>query len=88
MLGRPEPPPDEGLLLMPCRAVHMLGMGYRLDVALLGRDGVVLAVYPGLKPGSRTRYHPEAWAALELRDGTLARTGVAPGDRLEWEAAR
>ncbi len=86
MLGRPEPEPEEGLLLLSCRAVHMVGMGYPLDVVFLGRDGTVLATYPALRPGSRTGYHGDAWAALELRRGTLARAGVTLGDRLEWEA--
>lgn len=85
MLGRPAPGPEEGLLLLPCRAVHMMGMRYALDVAFLDREGRVVAAYPDLAPGGRTRYHREAWAALELAPGTLARTGTRVGHRLEWQ---
>lgn len=85
MLGRPAPGPDEGLLLLPCRAVHMMGMRYALDVAFLDREGRVVAAYPDLAPGGRTKYHREAWAALELAPGTLARTGTRVGHRLEWQ---
>ena len=85
MLGRPAPGPDEGLLLLPCRAVHMMGMRYALDVAFLDREGRVVAAYPDLAPGGRTKYHREARAALELAPGTLARTGTRVGHRLEWQ---
>lgn len=85
MLGRPAPGPEEGLLLLPCRAVHMMGMRYPIDVAFLDRKGQVVAAYPDLAPGGRTKYHREAWAALELAPGTLARTGTRVGHRLEWQ---
>jgi uncharacterized membrane protein (UPF0127 family) len=85
MLGRPAPQPEEGMLLIPCRAVHMWGMQYALDVAFLDREGHVVAAYPGLPPGGRTRHHREARAALELAPGTLARTGTRVGHQLEWQ---
>ena len=87
MLGRPEPGPGEGLMLTPCRAVHMFGMRYPLDVAFLDRDGIVVATYPGLVPGAGTFWHRTARHALELATGTLAATGTVVGDRLSWSAA-
>ena len=72
----------EGLLLEPCRAVHMFGMRYPIDVAFLAPDGAVVALYPALAPGARTRYHREARSALELPAGTLAASGTVPGDRI------
>jgi uncharacterized membrane protein (UPF0127 family) len=84
LLGRDRLGNGEGLLLEPCRAVHMLGMRFALDVLFVNRDGAVVAVYPGLAPGARTRYHRDARAALELPTGTLAATGTVPGDRLTY----
>ena len=72
----------EGLLLDPCRAVHMFGMQFPIDVAFLTRDGLVVAVYPSLAPGARTQYHRAARSALELPAGTLEATGTVPGDRI------
>jgi len=80
LLGRPDLPAGEGLLLRPCRAVHMLGMTFPLDVAFLDSDGVVVALYRRLGPGARTRWHRHALAALELPAGTLAATGTVEGD--------
>lgn len=82
LLGKPPLVRGEGLLLAPCRAVHMLGMQYSLDVAFLSRDGEVVAAYPGLAPGARTRYHRQAATALELPTGTLGETETREGDRL------
>ena len=84
LLGRPPLAEGEGLLLVPCRAVHMLGMRYPIDVAFLDREGLVVAVHPSLEPGARTGWHRGAEVALEVPAGTLGRAAIRPGDRLEW----
>jgi len=84
LLGRPAPVPGEGLLLVPCRSVHMVGMRYALDVAFVDHDGTVVATYHALPPGSRTSWHRRARAALELPVGTLRRTNTREGDALTW----
>ena len=83
LLGRPPLAPGEGLLLDPCRAVHMLGMRYPLDVAFVDERSTVVALYHGLAPRARTGWHPARYA-LELPAGTLQSTGTAPGDTLRW----
>lgn len=83
LLGAPPLRPGEGLLLDPCQAVHMFGMKQALDVAFLGGDGQVVAVYRDLKPGQRSRYHGKARKALELPVGTLEATDTRVGDVLE-----
>lgn len=84
LLGRRSIGDGEGLLLEPCRAVHMMGMRFPLDIAFVDRQGVVVAVYADLAPGRRTRYHHAARAALEVPVGILASTGTVPGDRLTY----
>jgi uncharacterized membrane protein (UPF0127 family) len=86
MLGRPAPGPGEGLLLTPCSSVHMYGMRFPLDVAFLDGRGVVVAIYPSLAPGSRTRWHRNAAHALELSAGALLESGTSIGDVLVWSA--
>jgi uncharacterized membrane protein (UPF0127 family) len=85
LLGRRGLAQDEGLLLVPCRAVHMMGMRFAIDVALLARDGRIVATASHLAPGARTAAHREAHAALELPAGALQRFDLAPGAVLEWE---
>jgi uncharacterized membrane protein (UPF0127 family) len=80
LLGRSGLAEGEGLLIEPCRAVHMSGMRFPIDVAFLARDGAVVALYPDLAPGARTAWHRAARSALELPAGTLAVSGTREGD--------
>jgi uncharacterized membrane protein (UPF0127 family) len=84
MLGRAEPEVGEGLLLRPCRAVHMYGMRFPLDVAFLTDDGRVVGLYPRLEPSRRSRVHKDAGAALELPAGRLVATGTEIGDEIRF----
>ena len=86
LLGAPGIAAGEGLVLTPCRSVHMYGMRFALDVALVDAAGRVVALYPHLEPGNRTRLHREAASAVELPSGTLERSRTGLGDRLEWRA--
>lgn len=86
-LGRPAPNHGEGILLSPCRAVHMLGVSFPLDVIFVDRHGRVVAVYPTLEPGGRTSYHLNAEYALEVPAGTIAATSTTPQDLLAWTPA-
>ena len=82
LLGAPPLQPGEGMLLDPCQAVHMYGMKQALDVAFLGGEGQVIAVYHHLRPGQRSKFHGKARQALELPVGTLTETDTRVGDRL------
>ena len=84
MLARPMPQRGEGLLLTPCRSIHMVGMRYPLDVAFLDRTGAVVAIYASVAPGLTTRGHRKAAHALELPAGSLEESGTMVGDVLVW----
>ena len=84
LLGRRPLASGEGLLLVPCRAVHMIGMRYPIDVVFLDRSGGVVATYHRLAPGSRSRWHRSAVVALEIPAGTLHSTATQTGDALQW----
>lgn len=87
LLGRGSLEPGEGLILVPCRGVHMYGMTYPIDVAFAAPDGEVVALYRELAPGARTKMHREARAAIELPPGALAESGTRIGDRVAWRPA-
>lgn len=84
MLGRPAPGAGEGMLLAPCRGVHTYGMRYPLDVVFLDQEGMVVAIYPALPPGTRTPLIRGASFALELPPGTVEASGTLLGDALSW----
>jgi hypothetical protein len=85
LLGTAAIAEGEGLWIVPCRSVHTLGMRYPIDVAFLDAGGVVVGVLEGLPPNRVGRAFRGALGALEMRAGTLASTGTAAGDRLEFE---
>lgn len=84
LLGRPEPQEGEGLMIYPCRGVHMYGMRYAIDVILLDEGRRVEALYPELAPWTRSKVHERARWALEVPVGTIERTETRAGDQLEW----
>jgi uncharacterized membrane protein (UPF0127 family) len=84
LLGRSGLESGGGLLLAPCRGVHMMGMRFPLDVLFLDAGRRVVGLYRELAPGRRTRLHGEARYALELPAGTIERTRTREGDELTW----
>lgn len=70
-LGTREFPEGEGLLLVPCHEIHMLGMRYALDVVFLDAELRILATRTALPPGTLQLSCKGAWATLELPAGTL-----------------
>lgn len=83
LLGRERFERGEGLYLAPCQWVHTFGMRFAIDVAFLARDGRVLALHHGLRPGRVSRLVWRADGALELPAGTLAASGTQIGDGVE-----
>jgi uncharacterized protein len=83
-LFRPAPAIGEGILLSPCKAVHMFGVGFPLDVIFISEAGEVVATYRDLPPWRRSRLHGSALHALELPAGTIRATGTVVGDALTW----
>lgn len=77
MLATPDPGPGEALVLVPCRAVHAVGMRAMIGAAFLDRSGVVLGVTDPLpRRGASCR---GAVAVVEAASGVLS---VHPGERL------
>jgi hypothetical protein len=91
-LGRDSVAPGEGLLIVPCGSIHMVGMRFAIDVAFLDRAGRVLKLCPQVAPG-RLAWGPWSglllpWRvmALELPAGALAAAGVQRGQQLRLES--
>jgi len=83
-LLRKCPQAGEGIMLVPCKGVHMFGMRFAIDVVFGDREGIVIATHRELQPGRRTPVHGAAHFALELPSGTVAASRTEVGDRLSW----
>lgn len=68
-------------------SVHMVGMSYPIDVAVVDRDGRVIHVAT-LRPWTgMTRFRLRASATIEAAAGAMADWGVRVGSLLEIRAA-
>jgi len=80
LLGRDTLPSDTGLLLRPCRSIHMWFMRFAIDAAFLDKELNVLKVVRSLQPW-RVAWAPRGThCVLETADGVL--DGLKAGDRL------
>ena len=80
LLGRKDLPRDTGLLIRPCRSIHMWFMRFPIDAAFLDADLRVLRILRGLRPWQLAFAPGKTHCVLETAAGVLDR--LAAGDRL------
>jgi uncharacterized membrane protein (UPF0127 family) len=80
LLGRRELPRNTGLLIRPCRSIHMWFMRFPIDAAFLDADLQVLKISRGLRPWQLAFAPGGTHCVLETAAGVL--DGIAIGDRL------
>ncbi len=81
---RRDLPKGQGLLLVPCGAIHTCFMRFSLDLVFLDKAGVVLAVRAGEAPWKAVGAPRQTHAVLEVRAGNLE--SVQAGDKLGLRA--
>lgn len=77
-----------GLWIVPCRGVHTLAMGFPIDVVYLDRDQRVVHIEQNLRPWRFAPVRLQAASVLELPCQTVAQTGTAVGDKIEFNVAK
>ena len=82
LIGRKALRPGEGLLIMPCKGVHMWFMRFPIDVIYVGADNRVVDVDEHLAPWTIGRPRKHARYVIEVPAGTVAATDTAVGDLL------
>jgi len=87
LFGREVFREGEALVIAPCEAVHTWFMKWPIDLAFVTREGKVLSTHSGLRPW-RMAMSMRAFAAIELPDGTVVRTGIQPGDTIGVRTTR
>jgi uncharacterized membrane protein (UPF0127 family) len=83
LLGR-DTLADEALVIAPCNAIHTWFMRITIDVVYADREGRIVKCSPSVRPW-RLSGTLRAFAAIELAEGTIARSGTAVGDQLRLE---
>jgi len=72
---------ENAWLLPGCRAVHTIGMHYRIDVLFCDETGSIVSIRENLAP-CRFARDPHASHVWELEAGTARRWGWRIGDRI------
>ncbi len=83
LMGRREFPSDTGLWLRSCNAIHTFGVRFPIDVLFLDGEGRILRTVSRLHS---CRACGPVWRAktiVELPAGTLTRTALRVGMRVE-----
>ncbi len=83
LIGRKGLNPGEGLVIIPCKGVHMWFMRFPIDVIYINAQGEVVDVDEHLRPWAIGRPRRTSRLVVELPAGTIAATGTQPGDRVE-----
>jgi len=83
-IGRPEPLPGEGILLVECGSIHTWWMSFALDVLFLDERGKVLDMVRALPPRRGPRRARGASYVLEVPVGTIDSSQTEVGDELSW----
>lgn len=84
LLGRDRLAPGEGLLIMPCEAIHTFAMRFAIDVLFINAQKKVVKIRPDMGP-RKMAFCLRASAVLEVPVGTIALSSTAVGDQLEIE---
>ena len=71
LIGRPPPPPGEGLLIPHCNAIHTFFMSYPIDATFLDKDGHVVKTVHNIRP-----WRPFVWGGFRARQ--VLETAAAP----------
>ncbi len=82
LLGRDGLAEGEALWIVPCEAVHSIGMRFPIDLVFLDRRRVVRKVREGLF-GWRLSGCLRAHSVVELPAGAVRATGTQVGDSVE-----
>ena len=83
LLGRKMLGLGEGLILVPCSAIHTMWMSFAIDAIFFDRDRRVLAIIEELKPFRMSRFYPKARGVVELPAGVISAALVEVGDILD-----
>lgn len=75
----------DALLLPKCRAVHMWGMRFSIDVVFCNKENVIVGLSKNLKPWRISRYYFSAMFTIEFPEGTIERSELHIADRLTIE---
>lgn len=83
LLGREQLAPGEGVWIVPCEAVHTVGMRFPIDLVYLDRQHRIKKIKSAVPPWRLSACF-SAHSILELGAGAIYNAQTRPGDQLEF----
>lgn len=74
-----------GLLLAPCKSIHMLFMRFSIDAIYIDKNFVIKKIVPNLKTWFGISFCMNAWGVVEVIAGEAERLNLKVGDTLKFE---
>lgn len=84
LLGKKGLEKGEALMLVPCNAIHTMGMRFAIDTIFIDKKGAVLKIYPDLRPNKPGVKVLGAYAVIEITSGAAHDLNIEPGMELKW----
>jgi hypothetical protein len=86
LLGRKCLYPGQGMWILPCEAVHTIGMQFSIDLVYLDRKNRIKKLRSAVPPW-RMSACLTAHSVIELPSGTIRKTETSLGDKLEFSSS-
>lgn len=83
LMGKKELKDGEGLLIKPCKSVHMFFMRFKIDIIFLDHDLKVIKIIEGLKSWNISPYVKESYYVLELPHDIISNKDINIGNILK-----
>jgi len=88
LIGSKPLVPGEGLVIVPCNAIHTHFMGFPIDVLYVSASQEILAIDHALPPWRFGRIHRGVRFVVELPAGVAGAANTQVGDQLQVEGCR
>jgi uncharacterized membrane protein (UPF0127 family) len=88
LLGREGLKPGEGILILPCNAIHMFFMKFPIDAVFLNKEFRVVKIFHSIKPWRATRMVKGVTSVLEIKAGDCREAKLAEGMKLQFDLKR
>ena len=82
LMFRKSMPPDSGLLLSPCNAIHTFSMRFPIDVVYLDDMSIIVYIEKSMRPNKIGKTIKKAASVLELNMGIADKLDLDVGDKL------
>lgn len=85
LMGKKNLQESCGLLLAPCKSIHMLFMRFPIDAIYIDQNFVIKKIVPNLKTWSGISFCLNAWGVVEVTAGEAERLNLKVGEKLVFE---